>query len=74
MLAKGWMYAHGRGVAQDSLQAYVCTALAAIRLPEADAESREMAVEYRDFYRPYLSKAEAAKARRLVKKGMAAEA
>jgi hypothetical protein len=74
MLAKGWMYAHGRGVPYDPLQAYVWTALAATRLPEEDVQSREMATQYRDFYRPRLTKAQAARARRLIKKGVPAEA
>ena len=67
MLAKGWMHAHGRGVAYDPLQTYVWTGLAAIRLREKDVESRNMAIEYRDWARSHLSKAEAAKARRMVK-------
>lgn len=68
MLAKGWLYAHGQGVEYDPFEAYVWSALAAIRLPETDAESRAMAVQYRDFYRPHLNKADAARARRFVKK------
>jgi TPR repeat protein len=68
MMAKGWMYANGRGVAQDSLQAYVWSTLAASRISEADAEERKVAIENRDWARSCLNRAEAARARRMVKK------
>jgi hypothetical protein len=67
MLAKGWMHAKGRGVSYDPLQTYVLTTLAIDRLPAADAESRKVAIEFRDWARSCLSKTDAARGRRLAK-------
>jgi len=68
MLAKGWMHAYGRGVSHDPLQTYVLTTVAMDRLPATDPESRQIAIVLRDWARSCLSKTDAARGRRLVKK------
>jgi len=68
MMAKGWMYAYARAVNQDILQAYVWSAAAAVLLPETDVAGLDVAVQIRDWAKPLLSKADVAKARRMIRK------
>jgi TPR repeat protein len=68
MLTLAWLHAHGRGVPYDPLEVYVWTRLALVHLPPSDVESRDAAIEYRDWARSCLTPAQIAKARRLIKR------
>lgn len=68
MLWLGWLYAHGRGLPYDPLQSYVWANLAVFRLPSSAIESRDLAIEYRDWAGSCLNSRQVGKARRLIKK------
>lgn len=61
----GLMYAEGRGVPQDYVQAHKWFNLAASRFPALEAESRDKAVNSRDFVAARMTTAQIAEAQRL---------
>ena len=61
------MYANGRGVRQDYMQAYKWLDLAAAGFPTSEAEARDLAVANRDRVAAEMNQAQLAKAQRLAR-------